>query len=230
MDTRKAAPHTSYLLSQFQRVGLRKTEKLKAFLVGNQQIISQHSQVSASWRAAASDQCCEVSCFGLPLWTLPEHRAPPAAGAEPREAAVHGAGLQKVPQQGCVCLCSERTSHSSALPFLLSHWFSSEMLTGHGHSYTRKISNSSQEFTFPALPKVPQKYQSRSKNSALSSSAALSAALLSLEETMLWLWCRITRAGKSEMQFKKNKEQPGQKWRQKQPHFLAQLYENLIRP
>lgn len=67
MDTRKAAPHTSYLLSQFQRVGLKKTEKCKTCLVGNQQISSLHSQVSASWRAAASDQCCQVLHFGVTL-------------------------------------------------------------------------------------------------------------------------------------------------------------------
>lgn len=107
MDTRKAAPHTSYLLTQFQRAGLKKTEKHKAFLVGNQQISSLHSQVSASRRAAGSDWCWEVLHFGLALWTLPEHRPRAAASAEPREAARRGTGLQKLLQHTPACAGGE---------------------------------------------------------------------------------------------------------------------------
>lgn len=99
MDTRKAAPHTSYLLTQFQRAGLKKTEKRKAFLVGSQQISSLRGQVSASWRAAGSAWCWEVLHF--------EHRPRAAASAEPREDARRGTGLQKLPQHSPACAGGE---------------------------------------------------------------------------------------------------------------------------
>lgn len=208
MDTRKAAPHTSYLLSQFQRVGLKKTEKLEAFLVGNQQMSSLHSQVSASWKPAASDLCWEVLCFGLPLWTLPEHWAHPAAGAEPRGAAVHGAGLQKVAQQCCACLCSVRGHHTALLcpfcyPGFLQRGSQGMATVTPGKSATAVKNSYSLLFQYrhgKCATKISEQEQEVCIE-LLSSFPLCSSS--SLEEAMLGLWCVITRAGKSEMQLKK---------------------------
>lgn len=60
------------------------------------------------------------------------------------------------------------------------------MFAGHRHSYTGKISNSSQEFMFPALPgqrwKGATKTSEQKQELCIELLSSLSAAFLSLEE------------------------------------------------